>query len=128
MMNASNAWRMMVLSYVSLLALMLASTFINAPEAIEGQSELLQGGLFFWGLKSLPLLLFIPGLMKRSHYAAAWLSYASMLYFVIIISFSSGYWLWAQASVIFILFMSSMLFTRWQKADEKSKENDIQAS
>jgi uncharacterized membrane protein len=56
------------------------------------------------------------------------LSYASMLYFVIIISFSSGYWLWAQASVIFILFMSSMLFTRWQKADEKSKENDMQAS
>jgi uncharacterized membrane protein len=73
-------------------------------------------------------LLFIPGLIKRSHYAAAWLSYASMLYFVIIISFSSGYWLWAQASIIFILFMSSMLFTRWQKADEKSKENDIQAS
>lgn len=119
MMNATNAWRVMVLCYLSLLVIMLASTFINAPETLEGQSELLQGGIFFWVLKSLPLFLFIPGLLKRSHYAAAWLSYTSMLYFVVIIAFSQGVWLWAQASVIFVLFMSSMLFTRWQKAEDK---------
>lgn len=119
MMNATNAWRVMVLCYLSLLVIMLASTFINAPETIEGLSELLQGGIFFWVLKSLPLFLFIPGLLKRSHYAASWLSYTSMLYFVVIIAFSQGVWLWAQASVLFVLFMSSMLFTRWQKTEDK---------
>lgn len=119
MMNATNAWRVMVLCYLSLLVIMLTSTFINAPDTIEGQSELLQGGIFFWVLKSLPLFLFIPGLLKRSHYAASWLSYTSMLYFVVIIAFSQGVWLWAQASVLFVLFMSSMLFTRWQKTEDK---------
>lgn len=114
MMNATNAWRMMVLTYISLLASMLVGALMSLPE--------IPAAIVLWLTVSLPLFLFIPGLIKRSHYAASWLAYTTMLYFVVVIAFSQGSWLWIQASAIVVLFLSSMLFTRWQKAEDKQKD------
>lgn len=115
-MNAGNAFRLMILSYFSLILLMLTGAVSSIAE--------LPAALVLWLAVSIPLFLFIPGLINRSHYAASWLSYMSMLYFVVVIAFSQGVWLWTQASALIVLFMSSMLFTRWQKAEDKAVEID----
>ena len=120
MTKSAKAWLVMLLAYVATLALMLITTFQDAPETIESQSDLIISGVLFWALKSLPLLLFIPGLIKRSHYAASWLAYAVMLYFVIAVAFGSGSLLWLKAGTLCVLFLAALLFTRWKKAEERA--------
>jgi uncharacterized membrane protein len=77
-------------------------------------------GTLYWALRSLPLLLFVPGLIKKSHKAASWLAYVIMLYFVFAITvlFTQGTELWGWLLLVMTLtvFITAMLFTRWQKA------------
>jgi len=120
MTKSTKAWWVLILSYIALLGSMLLSTFEGAPTTIESESDLVLSGVIFWALKCLPLFLFIPGLIKKSHYAASWLSYAIMLYFVLIIAFGTDGWMWVQSAAMITLFIAAMLFTRWKKAEERA--------
>lgn len=122
--NTRYAYSMMLSSYLAIIIILLLSTFSNPPQNIESTFSLVLTGIGIWLFKVLPLLLFIPGLIKRSHKSAAWLSYMSMLYFIlaVLLAFTPGAsgWGWGLVLVSLIVFISSMLFTRWKKTDEKN--------
>lgn len=117
--KAARAWQVMIASYVSLIVLFLISTFMSPPETITSGVMLVLSGLGIWLFKILPLLLVIPGLLKRSHKAASWLAYVTMLYFVIgvLLVFTPEATLvgWLIVALAFVIFLSSLLYTRWQK-------------
>lgn len=121
-MKSDRAWWLMVISYASLLILLFVGTYAGAPESIQGDDDLAGAAAVFSFFKAIPLLLFIPGLVKKSHYAASWLSYMSMLYFVVIIASGGTVWMWYQVITIVVLFLSSMMFTRWKKAEENADQ------
>jgi uncharacterized membrane protein len=119
-LKSDKAWWAVISLYVALLAFLLIGTYSGAPETVKADDDIAGATLMFWLLKSLPLFLFIPGLLKKSHYAASWLSYVTMLYFVVIIAMGAGIWMWAQVSALILLFVACMLFTRWKKAEEQA--------
>ena len=117
--KATNAYRVLVTSYIALLLILLISTLSNPPESAEPGFMLWLTGLGIAVFKSFPLLLFIPGLMARSHKTASWLAYMIQLYFVlsVMLVFTPGSVMWGWLMVISTLtiFLSAMMFTRWQK-------------
>jgi len=117
--KANKAWTILVSSYVGLLLVLLLHTFSNKPDALTDLVMTVLAGLGMWLFKVLPLLLFIPGLIKRSHKAASWLAYMIMLYFVlaVLLVFSPGssIWGWLMVVTTLLIFISSMMFTRWKK-------------
>ncbi|UTW47004.1 DUF2069 domain-containing protein [Bacterioplanoides sp. SCSIO 12839] len=121
--NTLTAYAMMLSSYLVTVVILLAETFSDAPESIDSGLIFLASGLGIWLFKILPLLLFVPGFFSRSHKSAAWLSYVSMLYFIlaVLLAFTPGASLWGWGMVLstIALFISSMLFTRWKKVDER---------
>lgn len=121
--NTLTAYAMMLSSYLVTVVILLAETFSDAPESIDSGLIFLASGLGIWLFKILPLLLFVPGFFSRSHKSAAWLSYVSMLYFIlaVLLAFTPGasLWGWGMVFSTIALFISSMLFTRWKKADER---------
>lgn len=126
--NSTNT--IMLVSYVALLLILLAQTFATAPDSIESTWVKLATGLFIWLIKSLILLFFIPGFLKRSHTNSAWCSYVVLLYFVFAVKllFTEGgsLWGWLMTISCISLFISAMLFTRWQKQLEKqAAENTV---
>ncbi len=120
--RANRAWQVLVASYAGLLLLLLVSTLSNPPESITEPLMLWVTGVGYWLLKVVPLLLFIPGLRQRSHKAASWLAYMIMLYFVFAVmdAFTpgSGVFGWLMVLLSLSVFVSSMMFTRWQKRVE----------
>lgn len=104
-----------VASYMALLLILLAQTYSHAPE--DGA---LWTGLVVWLVKILPLLLVIRGLVQKRHTSATWLSFLSMLYFIfaVLLVFTRGGELygWLMSADTLVLFLSSMLYTRWKKA------------
>lgn len=121
--NTLTAYAMMLSSYLVTVVILLAETFSDAPESIDSGLIFLASGLGIWLFKILPLLLFVPGFFSHSHKSAAWLSYVSMLYFIlaVLLAFTPGasLWGWGMVFSTIALFISSMLFTRWKKADER---------
>ena len=120
--RASRAWYAMIASYIGLLLVFLVSTFTNPPESIPDGLMLVLSGLGIWLFKVSPLLLVIPGLVKRSHKAASWLAYLIMLYFVIGVMLvfipEASLWGWLIVGLTLAIFLSSLLYTRWQKRVE----------
>jgi len=117
--KAKNAYRVLATSYIGLLLTLLISTLENPPQDAEPGPMLWLTGLGIAVFKCLPLLLFIPGLIARSHKTASWLAYMIQLYFVLAVMLvftpgSSG-WGWLMTVLTLTIFLSAMMFTRWQK-------------
>jgi uncharacterized membrane protein len=111
--NTLLAYRAQITFFVIMVLYPLYSTLSNAPASADSAADYAVGVLW-WLFKVLPLLLFIPGLWQRSHKASAWLCYLAILAFAVVVG--------VGASPIMIiaalgLFLASMLFTRWAKAD-----------
>lgn len=109
-------------SYLGLIIVLLASTLASGGEHTEGTS--IAAPIVLWLFKCLPLLIFIPGLISGSHKTASWLSYVTMIYFVmaILLMFTTGADIWGTLMPLttLILFISTMLYTRWKKEKEKT--------
>lgn len=109
-------------SYVCLIAILLASTFASGGEHTEGTS--IAAPIVLWLFKCLPLLIFIPGLISGSHKTASWLSYVTMIYFVlaILLMFTAGADIWGTLMPLttLVLFIAAMLYVRWKKEEEKT--------
>ncbi|MDO6683030.1 MULTISPECIES: DUF2069 domain-containing protein [unclassified Oceanobacter] len=120
--KARLAYRCLIGSYIALLLVLLVSTLSNPPAAAEPGLSMWLTGFGIAVFKSLPLMLFIPGLIARSHKSAAWLAYMILLYFVVSILFlftpGSGTWGWLMVFACLAIFISAILFTRWQKRVE----------
>jgi uncharacterized membrane protein len=117
--KARLAWQLLLASYFGMLLILLAGTFSNPPESITSTVMLVLTGIGIWLFKVAPLLLFIPGLLQRRHKTAAWLAYMNLLYFVlaVMLVFTPGAGIqgWLLVSDSLLVFLSAMLFIRWQK-------------
>ena len=110
-------------SYLGLIIVLLASTLASGGEHTKDTS--IAAPIVLWLFKCLPLLLFIPGLINGSHKTASWLSYVTMIYFVlaILLMFTAGSNIWGILMPLstLVLFTAAMLYTRWKKAEEKMR-------
>jgi uncharacterized membrane protein len=64
----------------------------------------------------LPLMLFIPGLLKNSHRTYSWLCFVVLMYFVAIIPLlMTRWWMtdWILVTLICVLFVAAMMTSRW---------------
>jgi uncharacterized membrane protein len=111
----------LLMSYIGLIAILLASTLASGGEHTEDTS--IAAPIVLWLFKCLPLLMFIPGLVNGSHRTASWLSYVTMIYFVlaILLMFTAGADIWGTLMPLstLILFTAATLYTRWKKEEEK---------
>jgi len=122
-MNKVSISRWLVLfSYLGLITILMGSTFASGGEHTEGTS--IAAPILIGLFKCLPLFIFIPGLISGSHKTASWLSYVTMIYFVlaVLLMFTSGSDIWGRlmALVTLVLFTATMLYTRWKKEEEKA--------
>jgi uncharacterized membrane protein len=110
-------------SYIGLILVLLASTLASGGEHTVGTS--IAAPIVLWLFKCLPLLIFIPGLLSGSHKTASWLSYVTMIYFVlgILLMFTAGANIWGTLMPLttLVLFTAAMLYTRWKKEEEKAQ-------
>lgn len=101
-----------LLSYVLLLALLVVSTFLSTlpPEASRG---------LMLAVKLVPLLIFLPGLLKGSIRAHIWLCFVVLFYFtrsVVAAYLTEGDLLESTiTATTVILFIASMMNVFWQK-------------
>jgi uncharacterized membrane protein len=111
----------LLMSYIGLIAILLASTLASGGEHTEGTS--IAAPIVLWLFKCLPLLMFIPGLVNGNHRTASWLSYVTMIYFVlaILLMFTAGVDIWGTLMPLatLVLFTAATLYTRWKKEEEK---------
>ncbi len=113
--KADHLYRFCLTCYGGLVLSLLAETWwFNPPPGSLVSISLLQ---------LLPLLLPLPGLLDRSLRAASWLCFILCFYFisgVLDLWFRPGQphgWLITALSIL--LFVSSMLFIRWQARTER---------
>jgi uncharacterized membrane protein len=111
-----------VLSYLGLLASILGAVLAGGSEATQNMSIGIP--LFIWAMLCIPLFIFIPGILSGSHRSASWLSYVTMIYFIasILVFFTPRGELWGGLMVLstLVLFVTTMLYTRWKKEEEKT--------
>ena len=74
-----------------------------------------------WMLQTLPLLLFLPGLLRSWWKTYLWLCFMLLLYFLIIMdslfSASGGVLQGAQLLLLVVLFTAATLFARWRQQE-----------
>lgn len=69
-----------------------------------------------WIVKMVPLLIFVPGLMKKYYRTYSWLCFAILPYFIWLtpLVIGRGSWSdWAMVSLTVILFIAAMMTSRW---------------
>src|SRR5690554_2381558 len=78
-----------------------------------------RGSLTLWLVQSLPLLLFVPGLLKHYYRTYSWLCFVLLFYFTAFtVDAMSPLRDWADylgVSLSVIMFISAMLASRWRQ-------------
>lgn len=89
-----------------------------------------QGSWGLWALQSIPLLLFVPGLIKHSYRAYSGLSMLILVYFVVVIpeimvpEADNERARWYEQAVLalsLLIFLSSMYSSRWLQRWHKNQ-------
>jgi uncharacterized membrane protein len=91
--------------YVALLVVFTLNYFIN--ENVR---------LATWLVTMLPLIIFIPGLLKPKHRTYSWMCFVLLMYFLFIIPLlmSSWHWsYWIMTILVSTLFIAAMMTSRW---------------
>ena len=113
-MSASFALR---LTWVSWLTLLLQQA---------GDAWAHQAPWFIWTLKLLPLLIFLPGMLKDNLRSYIWLCFVCLGYFMILVqrAFAQPDSLLVAMGLVavVILFTAAMLYVRWRARDLRAKE------
>jgi len=94
-------------SYLIFITLMSYLNFQQADSSIK-----------LWLVKIIPLLIFIPGFIKRKYRTYSWLCFAILPYFIWItpLVMGRGNWSdWTMISLIVMLFISAMMTSRWMQ-------------
>jgi len=74
------------------------------------------GSVKFWLVQVIPLLIFIPGLIRNTHRTYSWLCFVVLIYFVAIIPILMGRGWWSDWFITLLttsLFLSAMMTSRW---------------
>lgn len=75
-------------------------------------------GIKLWLVKIFPLIIFIPGFIKKKYRTYSWLCFAILPYFIWITPLVMGRGLWSDwvmTLLIVTLFISSMMTSRWMQ-------------
>jgi uncharacterized membrane protein len=102
----ASAGRLTWLSYLALLLQQAADAWVY------------QAPWFIWGLKLVPLLLFLPGMRKDNLRSYIWLCFVCLGYFMVLIQRifaqpGSLLVISGLASVV-LLFVAAMMYVRWR--------------
>lgn len=74
------------------------------------------GSLKLWLVQVIPLLIFIPGLLRQAHRTYSWLCFVVLIYFVAIVPLVVGRGGWSDWLITLLcvsLFTSAMMTSRW---------------
>jgi uncharacterized membrane protein len=97
--------------------LLALGSYIGLIIFFSAQNAFGAGGSFkTWLVEMIPLVIFIPGLIKQSHRTYSWICFVSLMYFVAIIPLLMGHWRWTDWLVTLLvctLFTSAMMTSRW---------------
>ncbi len=86
-----------------------------------------EGGflVWVWLAQSLPLLAFLPGMVKKHYKSYSWLCFGLLFYFIFAVErvFSSIHQLsdYIFLGLVVLLFVSSMMTSRWMQYVQKSR-------
>lgn len=102
--------RGLLITHTSYALLLVLITWLNfqSPE----------NGIALWLFKIIPLIIFIPGFIKRYYRSYSWICFVVLPYFVWIIPLAMGRnaWSdWAIVALIVILFIAAMMSSRWMQ-------------
>ncbi len=107
------------LSYIGLVLEITLNTFVWHQ---EGR----QGGIVIWLIRTLPLLVFLPWLIRRNHRSMVWLCFLLIMYFLVAVPNAMspiGVWInHVEAWLVAILFSSSMMYSRWLQREAAAKQ------
>lgn len=72
-----------------------------------------------WMIQVLPLLIFLPGMMRGSYKTYLWLCFALLIYFTVavanVVHPRAGWLDVTEVILTLVLFIQAMLFARWQQ-------------
>jgi uncharacterized membrane protein len=109
-----------IVSYIGLLILIIASV-INSNAPAEVSRTLM------YSVKLIPLIIFIPGLLKMSARTHVWLCFVVLFYFtqsVVNVWLSKGYWFDVLTCITTIsLFIASMMYAHWHREGANNLPN-----
>lgn len=74
------------------------------------------GSIKHWFFQTIPLLIFIPSLLRESHRTYSWLCFVTLIYFVAItpLLMARGFWSdWLIMLLSCTLFIAAMMTSRW---------------
>ncbi|RYZ81770.1 MAG: DUF2069 domain-containing protein [Moraxellaceae bacterium] len=97
-------------SYIIFLLLMSWLNFQIANGGVTSST------IKLWFVKVIPLLIFVPGLLKKRYRTYSWLCFAILPYFIWItpLVVGRGDWSdWTLVSLIVIIFIGAMMTSRW---------------
>ncbi len=101
-----------LIGYALILAILIVTTFQFPPP--EGTSLAL-----VLGIKLLPLLILLPGMLKGTLRPYIWLCFVLLLYFtqaVLYVTQTDWYWLYTLLGVlIIVVFLTAMMHVHWSK-------------
>ena len=74
------------------------------------------GSVALWLLQIIPLLVFIPALLRETHRTYSWLCFVALMYFAAIIPLLMSRWLWSDwliTVLVSVMFIAAMMTSRW---------------
>ena len=83
---------------------------------------------FIWGLKLLPLLIFLPGMLKDNLRSFIWVCFVCLGYFLILVQRmfaqpDSGLVIIGMIAVV-LLFTAAMMYVRWRARELRANEEN----
>jgi|GEM_PF-1371602 len=96
------------LVHICFVGLLLLFTLINLIRA--------NGNFKLWMLQIIPLLIFIPALLRETHRTYSWLCFVALMYFAAIIPLLMSRWLWSDwviTVLVSVMFVAAMMTSRW---------------
>lgn len=109
------AWLASWLSWSALLAL-------QALDSLQHQAP-----WFIWMVKLMPLLLFLPGMLRDNLRSYIWVSFVSLGYFVLLVlrlfAQPDSYYGISGMIAVVVLFIATMLYVRWRARQLRSSES-----
>lgn len=108
------ARRVLVVSYVALLAVLSAQVF--GDSALQPQTR-----GFLWVVSVGPLLVFLPGLLRGAWKTCIWLCFVLLVYFMASVTgladASNAVIEWLQLMLVCVVFVTAMLYARWRRQE-----------
>ena len=93
------------LSYVALLIVLSLNSLLGD-----------KFNIVHWLTAVVPLLIFIPGLIKPHHRTYSWLCFVLLMYFLFLVPLLMSYWsltYWVLTLLVMTLFVAAMMTSRW---------------